>query len=192
MRAFTAISFFVASALALSVTQPTTGDIWSLSGSHTVAWTVVSSDPTNFTIVLVNEQVNPTYTQELKALVPSSDTNTTVDPPATGWPTGKGFQINLVADANDLNAILAQSQQFTFGTSSSSSSSGSSSKTSSTLVVTSTSGLNTPTGTSNGFNSGSSVTSTSTTPATSNNAVGGINIQTGFIAAVALLGAALA
>ena len=35
-----------------------------------------------------------------------------VPPPSGGLPAGNGFQVNFVKDPQDLNTILAQSQQF--------------------------------------------------------------------------------
>jgi len=48
----------------------------------------------------------------LKSNVVTADGSTTVDGPATGWPTGIGFQINLVQQNPTGLAILVQSQQF--------------------------------------------------------------------------------
>jgi len=186
MRAFAAVALFITSALSLAVIQPAPGTIWDITPTHFVSWSSVSTDRANFSIVLVNEQVNPTYSQLLEALVPTNAGNTTVNAPASGWPVGSGFQINFVQDANNLNAILAQSQNLTIQVSSTSASSSTPGLTltgSSTTLV-----GNTPSG------NPSSLSSTSTSPTASrtNNAVGGMNVQTVFVAAVALLGAALA
>jgi hypothetical protein len=48
----------------------------------------------------------------LAALVDGTLLNTTVNPPGEGWPTGKGFQVNLLASDSN-STILAQSNQFT-------------------------------------------------------------------------------
>ena len=132
MRSIAALLAFAASALAFQVTQPTNATGWSTAGSNVVAWTSVSTDAANFTIVLVNQvrppavrhpqapisqkdrqNVFPPTTQILAALVDSSLGNTTVNPPSGGWKSGAGFQVNLVKDDTDLNTILAQSPQFT-------------------------------------------------------------------------------
>lgn len=55
MRSFAAVLAFAASALAVSVTAPTNATGWATSGQNTVSWTAVSTDPKNFTIVLVNK-----------------------------------------------------------------------------------------------------------------------------------------
>lgn len=58
MRAFSVLSaslLFVATALGLSVTSPMLGAFWDASqNTQSVAWDSVSSDPTSFTITLVN------------------------------------------------------------------------------------------------------------------------------------------
>lgn len=54
MRAFATLLAFAASALAYQVTEPTNSTGFSNDGSNTVSWDMVSSDPANFTIVLVN------------------------------------------------------------------------------------------------------------------------------------------
>ncbi|KIP10678.1 hypothetical protein PHLGIDRAFT_65075 [Phlebiopsis gigantea 11061_1 CR5-6] len=114
MRTVATLFAFAASALALQVTQPTNATGWSTSGSNTVAWNAVSTDPSNFTVVLVNMNEFPNYSQILDALVVTSLDKQSVNPPSSGWPTGHGFQINLVADNEHLSTILAQSEQFSF------------------------------------------------------------------------------
>ena len=54
MRAVATLLAFAASALAMSVTAPTNSTGFTTSGQNTVSWTAVSTDPTNFTVVLVN------------------------------------------------------------------------------------------------------------------------------------------
>lgn len=54
MRAVATLLAFAASALALQVTAPTNTTGFFTSGSNKVSWQSVSTDPTNFTIVLVN------------------------------------------------------------------------------------------------------------------------------------------
>lgn len=58
----------------------------------------------------------PNYQQVLSALVDAGTDSGSiqVNPPSTGWPTGTGYQINLAADAQRLDALLAQSEDFTF------------------------------------------------------------------------------
>jgi len=58
------------------------------------------------------QQKTPNVNIMLKDNVLTSSGSATVDGPATGWPTGNGFQINLVQRNPTGNAILAQSEQF--------------------------------------------------------------------------------
>lgn len=56
MLFYTAVALFIASAMAFTVTEPATDATWDLNaGSQTVAWTTVSSDRSNFTVVLSNQ-----------------------------------------------------------------------------------------------------------------------------------------
>jgi len=58
MRAFSALSavlLFAATALALTVTSPSQETSWDASKrSQSVTWKVVTTDPSNFTVVLIN------------------------------------------------------------------------------------------------------------------------------------------
>ena len=69
-----------------------------------------------------------------------------MNPPSGGWVAGSGYRVNFVQDANNLNTIYAQSDDFTIEESSSSTfSSGSSTasgsaSTSGSVSVTQTSG----------------------------------------------------
>lgn len=149
MRAFATLLAFAASALAYQVTAPTNSTGFSNDGSNTVSWDMVSSDAANFTIVLVNnvriqlavatpeadsfsQNIFPNYEQILDALVVGSLGTIQVNPPSTGWPSGSGYQINFVASSQQLNSILAQSNDFSFHAPTSSSVSGSSGASSST------------------------------------------------------------
>jgi hypothetical protein len=46
---------FALAVKAVSVTSPTEGQNWGTSGAQTVSWDAVSTDPTSFSIVLVND-----------------------------------------------------------------------------------------------------------------------------------------
>lgn len=61
----------------------------------------------------------PNGDQVLNALVDGTLGNITCNPPSGGWPTGSGFRVNLVQDAQHLSSILAQSSQFSINGSSS-------------------------------------------------------------------------
>ena len=55
MRTIASVLAFAASALAYSVVAPTNATGFVNDGQNTVSWTKVSTDPANFTIVLVNQ-----------------------------------------------------------------------------------------------------------------------------------------
>jgi hypothetical protein len=113
MHAFTAVIVsFAAAAAAYRVTTPNGVQGWTTSGAQPLAWDRVSTDPLNFTAVLVNEGITPTYSQILAALVDGNLGQTALNPPSNGWPVGGGFQVNLVQDEQSLNTILAQSPTF--------------------------------------------------------------------------------
>lgn len=46
---------FALAVKAVSVTSPTEGQNWGTSGAQTVSWDAVSTDPTSFSVVLVND-----------------------------------------------------------------------------------------------------------------------------------------
>ncbi|KAI0722249.1 hypothetical protein C8T65DRAFT_628736 [Cerioporus squamosus] len=197
MRSIAALLALAASALAYQVTEPTNATGWTITGPNVVAWNKVSTDAANFTILLVNQNVNPPTSQQLAALVDGSLGKTTVNPPSGGWKTGSGFQVNLVQDAEHPDTILAQSGQFSITQASASLSSTvtgtSASAGTGTLTVT-------PSGTSAAGSTAGSTTDalnptssdTSTTPTGSNAASASMGKQAGLFAGLALLGAFLA
>ncbi|KAI0787036.1 hypothetical protein BC629DRAFT_1514474 [Irpex lacteus] len=203
MRTFAAVLALATSAFALQVTAPTNATGFSNDGQNTVSWTRVSTDPKNFTIVLVNKSVFPNTEQVLDALVDAGDNGGSikVNPPSTGWPSsGTGFQINLAASATQLDTLLAQSDDFSFhapdGSSSGSASASGSSATSGSVSRTTLSISQTASATGSGSvpnpsGSDPSTTSDTTTSPTPNGAAS-MGIQAAFFGAVALVGAYLA
>ncbi|KAA1466707.1 hypothetical protein DENSPDRAFT_856324 [Dentipellis sp. KUC8613] len=199
MRTIAAVLSLAASALAYSVSQPNSNQGWTTTGPNIVSWSRVDTDAKNFTLVLVNQDrsVMPQNDQVLSAFVDGTTGQLTASPPSGGWPTGKGFQVNLVEDPNHLNTILAQSNQFTItqGTSSVSSVSGVSTPASvaSTPVVSAANptGTNNAAGTDGSLNPSQSLTDTSPSPS---NAAGRLAIGSQGILAMGLaaLGALLA
>jgi len=196
--AFT-IFAFSASAIAYEVIVPSPSQGWTNNGAQTVSWQLVPTDPSNFTIVLTNtnREVMPQNDLVLDALVVGSLLTTKVNPPSAGWPTGGTFRVNLVKDTEDLNTILAQSDEFnitepTTATSSSGSTTGSSISPSASSISTTTVSTVVATTTSAATDSKSESTGTAASSAspstTSNAAVSGINTQTGLIGIVGLLG----
>ncbi|KAH9071572.1 Ser-Thr-rich glycosyl-phosphatidyl-inositol-anchored membrane family-domain-containing protein [Lactarius deliciosus] len=112
MQFFFTLLSFVALASAYQVTSPGGSSGWTIAGPNVVTWQRVSTDPLNFTIVLSNQARTPSYQQVLAALIDGNLGKFTVSPPSTGFPTGTGFQVNLVKDSENLSTIYAQSQQF--------------------------------------------------------------------------------
>jgi len=123
MHAVAVILALASSAFAYQVNQPNAINGWSNSGSQIVAWDRVSTDPTNFTIVLTNQDrsILP-QDQVLMAEQDGTGQNqVSVGPPSGGWISGPHFRVNLVKSVNEPNSILAQSSEFTIGPVSSSS-----------------------------------------------------------------------
>ncbi|KAI0031656.1 hypothetical protein K488DRAFT_51560 [Vararia minispora EC-137] len=122
MRAVLAFLSLVSCALAISVTKPNASQGWVLNASNnTVSWTSVSTDRANFTILLVNQNTTPAFQQILVALRDTSGGSTAVSLPNTVT-AGSGYRVNLVQDTQNLNSILAQSEDFTIAPASTSSS----------------------------------------------------------------------
>ncbi|KAG2369641.1 hypothetical protein BDR07DRAFT_1388023 [Suillus spraguei] len=165
----------IASVFAYQVTSPGGSQGWTTSGSNYLMWERADTDPLNFTVVLTNEDqaVMPDGPQVLGALVDGTLGITLCNPPDEGWPQGAGFRVNLAADAEDLNTLLAQSDQFNINSTTSSTSSTTETATTSSSSVT------------------TSVTSshTSATPTTSSASILGMKVEAGFLTAVAALAA---
>ncbi|KAK0490792.1 hypothetical protein IW261DRAFT_1434134 [Armillaria novae-zelandiae] len=155
------------SALAYSVTVPNASQGWTNSGSQTVSWSKVDTDP-----VLSLDQT-------LASLVDGSLGTQQVNPPAGGWIVGGTYRVNF----------------FNITESSSSSSSATGSSTSITRIST-TASLTTGTGTTliatTGVASGASGSVSSTGAATTSNAALPVSVSSsGFVGLLALLGAML-
>ncbi|OBZ76505.1 hypothetical protein A0H81_03768 [Grifola frondosa] len=112
MRSVAALLTFAVSAFAYSVTEPSNPTVWTNGDStEVVSWTKVVTDPANFTIVLVNQHVDPPTQQVLATLVDGSMGSVAVIAPRAV--AGQRYQVNLVQDAQHLDSILAQSGEFT-------------------------------------------------------------------------------
>ncbi|KAE9410129.1 hypothetical protein BT96DRAFT_469509 [Gymnopus androsaceus JB14] len=189
MRSAVALLAFAASAYAYSVTFPSATDGWTNSGAQSLEWSRVSTDPTTFTVLLVNDDAN--YSQQLAASVDGTLGNTTVNPPSGGWPSPAGaYRVNLVTNTTD-NAILAQSVEFnitaaTSNSTSTTSTSGSSSASSGTTAIVNT-------GTAAAGTSGTNTATSASTSATSGtkNGAASLGVQTGLFGILALVGALL-
>ncbi|MCJ1321983.1 hypothetical protein MMC15_007328 [Xylographa vitiligo] len=115
-------ALYASMALALNVTSPDNTTTWNDSGSNTIKWTSVSTDPSTMNIVLVNNVVNPSTQTTIASNVQTSSGSYTV---SSLIGNGAGYQVNLMATTN--SQILAQSDQFTLSNTSPASGGGSSS-----------------------------------------------------------------
>ncbi|KAG6915664.1 hypothetical protein DXG01_010534 [Tephrocybe rancida] len=104
---------FVASALAYTVTEPSSAKGWSAVGPQSLSWDRVATDPSTFAVVLTS--TDGQVEQVLNAQVDGNLLSIPVNPPSGGWPQGQGFRVNLVKDVNHVNTILAQSSDFSIG-----------------------------------------------------------------------------
>jgi len=175
---------FVASTLAYTVLTPNNSTGWTNTGGQLITWQRVNTDPTNFSISLVNQQLPGFVEMQLAALVQGGDSsgNTTVNAPAGGWVPAPNYRVNFVK-IDDNNTIYAQSDFFTInGSSTTSSTSGT------TITSPSASANNGATGT-----SGSSASDTaSILPTSSSAAALSYTVQTGLLGLFSILGFALA
>jgi len=55
IKFFTIAPLFALAVKAVTVTSPTEGQNWGTTGAQTVSWEAVSTDPTSFSVVLVND-----------------------------------------------------------------------------------------------------------------------------------------
>ncbi|KAG2369639.1 hypothetical protein BDR07DRAFT_1266769 [Suillus spraguei] len=123
----------IASAFAYQVTSPGSSQGWTTSGPNYLTWERVDTDPSNFTAVLTNNQgAMPQGDQVLNALVDGTLGTIQCNPPSGGWPQGPGFRVNLATDAQNIDQLLAQSNQFDITSTTSSTSSSTTTDTTST------------------------------------------------------------
>ncbi|KAI9638867.1 uncharacterized protein MKK02DRAFT_41894 [Dioszegia hungarica] len=104
-------------AAAIRVTSPSSSTVWaSGTSAQTITWEAVSSDPTSFTIQLVNQagflSNSPVTIKESQSSSTGSSNSASITYPGGTWPVGTAFQINLVTSTMSNQAILAQSNQF--------------------------------------------------------------------------------
>ncbi|KAF8969472.1 hypothetical protein BDZ97DRAFT_246515 [Flammula alnicola] len=184
MHAFAYVLAFATSAFAYSVLSPNAAQGWTNQGAQLLTWTRVDTDRQNFTALLTNQQISGYNPQVLDALVDGTLGKINVNPPSGGWPTGSGFRVNLVQDATDLNAILAQSDNFTISQSSSTLSGSTTVNTATGITI-----ITTPTPTTSGTDA--SNTDPIVIP-TKNAATSDFHMNAGLLGLLSLLGFALA
>ncbi|OAX44477.1 hypothetical protein K503DRAFT_795333 [Rhizopogon vinicolor AM-OR11-026] len=183
MRSFVAVLLVtITSTFAYQVNAPGESQNWTTAGTNLLTWTRVDTDPLNFTAVLTNQACNqaamPQGPQILNALVDGTLGQIACSPPSAGWPTGSGFRVNFATDAQNLDALLAQSNEFSIVAATSSGSSTATSGSSSTSQAATAATLTTAT-------ASTTSSDTSTTPTSTGGAVVGMNVETSFLTAVA-------
>lgn len=152
------LAALVASVAALQVNSPAKDAQVDFSKDVTVTWSSVSSDPSSFSVQLVNMAVNPSVTVNIQDGVKTSDGSYTIKAGSVTPAEGKAYQINLVSKETNNSGILAQSQQFSVTSSASASSSTAPSSSAASTLSTAASSAKT---------SAASVTSAASTKATS-------------------------
>ncbi|KAJ5794271.1 Cell wall beta-glucan synthesis [Penicillium paradoxum] len=96
---------------ALRVTEPAKDDGIDVTGSLTVKWSSVNTDPSTVDIFLVNNFIYPNFEQKIASDIDTSKGSFTATD-LKGVAHGLGFQINLMSTSAQNTGILAQSQQF--------------------------------------------------------------------------------
>ncbi|TRM68117.1 hypothetical protein BD626DRAFT_564981 [Schizophyllum amplum] len=164
-------------AAAFTVTQPSQKKGWTDCNSQTLKWDSVTTDASNFTVVLVNQDDSVLSEPVVLAEnVDASKGSIDIDAPSDGWPSGDDFQVNLVQSKKQLTQIYAQSNMFDI-------------KEEDDCSATTTKSSSQTSGTQSGTNTASGASASETGD---NNGALSMSAQTGFFGVVALLGAALA
>ncbi|EDR03054.1 uncharacterized protein LACBIDRAFT_307632 [Laccaria bicolor S238N-H82] len=183
MRSILFLLAFISSVFAYSITSPNSNQGWTNQGAQLLTWTRVNTDRLNFTVVLTNQNITGFQPVVLATSVDGTLGSAPMNTPSGGWPSpGGSFRVNLVQDANNLDAILAQSNQFniTQGTSTISSSS---TKGSTTRSASSATGSTTGSATGSADSS-----STQTSTSKSNNAVKSEFTMSSLLAFISMMG----
>jgi hypothetical protein len=109
---FAILAALLSATLAIQVTSPNQQTTWTIgSGSVTISWTSVSTDPQTIDVFLVNFSRYPNTIIQLKSNVAVSGGTLAID--STYLQAGTGWQINLVPQGSNSQQILAQSNMFT-------------------------------------------------------------------------------
>lgn len=96
---------------AITITAPKANDAWDFSQTNTIEWTSVATDPSNFSIVLVdNSAASGPKSTTIKDLVNTADgkysfTNFVAAP-------GEKYQIRFVGTSAQNTGIVTQSENF--------------------------------------------------------------------------------
>ncbi|KAN0097440.1 hypothetical protein V8E55_001886 [Tylopilus felleus] len=182
MRVFASVLLAVSSVFAYQVTSPGESQGWTTTGPNTLTWQRVDTDPLNFTTVLINQNMD--YSEVMDSVVDGTLGSFQCSAPNGGWPSGSGFVVNLARDPQDLNSLLAQSNQFNITGVSSTTSPSASSTTSPSASSGATTSASAQTGSSAATTTSSE---TSTTPTGANAASLGVDAPGGLLAVVVAL-----
>ena len=95
---------------ALQLTSPSVGDEWDLSKTNTIKWDSVSSDPTEFQLVLVDKSTTPETSIEIAEKVKTADgtydlTNFVAKP-------GEKYSVKAYSTSKTNSGQLSESQTF--------------------------------------------------------------------------------
>jgi len=182
---------FVASILGYQILTPNDEVGWTNSGPQNVTWIRVDTDSSTFTAVLTNQVITGFTSQTLATNVDGTTGSTQFSPPGGTFPTGSGFRLDFV-NTQELDTILAQSNQYNI--TDASSTSGTSGTTGTT--VTATSSPTSQTGSSDSSGTSAGIIPTSSASSTSTNSTSGAassyRAQTGLLVLFSFLGFALA
>jgi len=113
MKSFSAVALLSLplGAFALTITSPVAGDTWNSTGDHTVTWTSDSSDPKEFGMYLVNDNIKPVQVLPIDDQVDTSTGSYTFP---NVLPVGKDYQIRFNSlNAPGTNDTLTESGDFT-------------------------------------------------------------------------------
>ncbi|RXW17852.1 hypothetical protein EST38_g7997 [Candolleomyces aberdarensis] len=196
----------LSAAFAFQVTRPTLTQGWTNNGPQTVSWDRVSTDATNFTILLTNtnRQLMASDVVIASFVDAVAASSISVSPPSGGWPAAGGsYRVNLVKSATELTSIYAQSTEFNItagpATASSPSTGTSTARTGANTATTGTTGAgaaNAAGGSSSGTSNGAATTSDVSSPSVfgdnNNSGASALSFSAGLLAtAGALIGATL-
>ncbi|KKY34244.1 putative extracellular conserved serine-rich protein [Diaporthe ampelina] len=104
------LSSLLAASSAITITEPQQGAKLDFSGSNTISWTSVDTDPVSFEIVLVSPN-NSTIAQS----VITNSVNTTENEYTFSnivTPVGDNYQVNFIGNVGTNKGIISQSQTF--------------------------------------------------------------------------------
>ncbi|KAG8162938.1 hypothetical protein KVR01_007416 [Diaporthe batatas] len=109
-KSLISLSSLLALASAITITEPKQGARLDFSGSNTISWTSVDTDPVSFEIVLVSPN-NSTISESVVA----NSVNTTENKYSFSnfvTPVGDNYQINFIGNTGTNRGIISQSQTF--------------------------------------------------------------------------------